>query len=86
MHRTIARFWECFENLPEPVQKISKKNFEILKINPSHPSLHFKKVGKLWSVRAGMNHRALAFEDGNDFIWVWIGNHDEYERMIIERG
>lgn len=86
MHRTIALFWKCFENLPEPVQKISKKNFELLKINPSHPSLHFKKVGKLWSVRAGMNHRALAFEDGNDFIWVWIGNHDEYERMIIERG
>jgi len=86
MHRTTARFWKCFENLPEPVQKISKKNFELLKTNPLHPSLHFKKVGKFWSVRVGLNHRALAVEDGNDFIWVWIGTHDEYERMIKEMG
>jgi hypothetical protein len=33
-----------------------------------------------------MNYRALAIEDGNNFIWVWIGTHDEYERMIKEEG
>ena len=54
--------------------------------NPRHPSLHFKKVGKLWSVRAGPHHRALAVEDGVDFIWVWIGPHDEYERIIKLQG
>jgi len=82
MHRATAHFWKCFKNTPESVRKISKKNFELLKTNPSHPSLHFKKVGNFWSTRAGMTHRALAVEDGNDFIWVWIGTHDEYERMI----
>jgi hypothetical protein len=46
---------------------------------------HFKKVGKLWSVRAGPHHRALAVEDGVDFIWVWIGPHDEYERLIKQQ-
>jgi hypothetical protein len=86
MHRTTDRFWKCYGKLPEPVQKISEKNFELLKTDPSHPSLHFKKVGKLWSVRVGLNHRALAIEDGGDFIWVWIGTHDEYERMIKDRG
>ncbi len=82
MHRTTSRFWKCFEKLPELAQKVSKKNFELLKTTPSHPSLHFKKVGNFWSVRIGLNHRALAIEDGEDFIWVWIGTHDEYERMI----
>jgi len=82
MHRTTRRFWKYLEDLPEPVQKTARKNFELLKINPSHPSLHFKKVGKFWSARAGISHRALAIEDGSDFIWVWIGSHDEYERMI----
>ena len=82
MHRTTNRFWKCFENLPEPVQKVSKKNLALLKTNPLHPSLHFKKVGKIWSVRAGISHRALAVEDGEDFIWVWMGRHDEYDRMI----
>jgi len=82
MHRTTRRFWKCFDALPDTVQRTAKKNFELLKKDPTHPSLHFKKVGKLWSVRAGINHRALAIEDSTDFIWVWIGTHDEYERMI----
>ena len=82
MHRTTNRFWKCFEKLPELVQKLSKQNFQLLKTNPWHPSLHFKKVGKLWSVRADISHRALAVKDGEDFIWSWIGTHDEYERMI----
>jgi len=29
-----------------------------------------------------MSHRALAIEDGGDFLWVWIGSHDEYMRLI----
>jgi hypothetical protein len=57
----------------------------LLKEDPSHPSLHFKKVGELWSARVGAAHRALAVPDGDDFVWVWIGTHDEYERMIMGR-
>jgi len=82
VHRTTRRFWSCFARLPEPVQRVARQNFELLKDNPAHPSLHFKKVGRLWSVRVGLNHRALAVQDGEDFIWVWIGPHDEYRRLI----
>jgi hypothetical protein len=82
MHKTTKRFWKCFETLPPSIQTIAKKNFEILKDNPSHPSLHFKKVGELWSARVGGNYRALAYKDEDDFIWVWIGLHDEYEKLI----
>lgn len=46
-----------------PVQKVAGHNFDLLKENPTHPSLHFKKVGKLWSVRVGPHYRALAVED-----------------------
>jgi hypothetical protein len=86
MHRASGRFWNLFANLPESVQVVSRKNFELLKDDPSHPSLHFKKVGNLWSVRAGLNHRGLAVQDGADFIWVWIGAHDEYRRLIKQQG
>lgn len=82
MHRTTRRFWRCFEKLPESVQRVARQNFQLLRTNLRHPSLHFKKVGKFWSVRAGIAHRALAVEDGEDFIWVWIGSHDEYDQMI----
>lgn len=82
MHRTTPKFWKRFDVLPQNIQNLARKNYELLKSDPTHPSLNFKKVGKLWSVRIGLSHRALAVEDGADFIWVWIGGHDEYDRLI----
>ena len=37
MHRTIARFWSSLERLPEPVQRLARQNFELLKENPRAP-------------------------------------------------
>ena len=82
MHRTTTRFWRYFEKLPVSVQEVARQNFQLLKTNRRHPSLNFKKIGRFWSVRTGIAHRALAIEDGEDFIWVWIGHHDEYQRII----
>ena len=82
MHRATRRFWECLDSLAEDIQNVARKNYALLKVNPRHPSLQFKKLGKFWSARVGLNHRALAIEDGEGFVWVWIGPHDEYERLI----
>ena len=82
MHRTTPQFWDIFDTLPEPTQQLARKNFELLKQSLAHPSLHFKKAGKFWSVRIGLNYRALAIKDDTDFIWVWIGNHAEYDRLL----
>jgi hypothetical protein len=82
MHKATSRFWKTFSELPTQVQKIARKNFELLKSNPYHPSLHFKKIGKIWSVRIGLEYRALAIRDGEDFIWFWIGTHEDYDRLI----
>ena len=82
MHRTTPGFRSNFQQLPEAAQRIARRNFERLKENPRHASLRFKKVGKFWSVRAGLAYRALAVKDGDDFIWVWIGSHADYDRMI----
>jgi len=80
MHKTTTRFWSCFYALPEPVQKIARKNYELLKENPRHPSLRFKKVGKLWSARVGSNHRALAIEDQDG---VTFGSGSELMKNMI---
>lgn len=82
MHKTTRRFWEEFNNLPQPIQSVAKKNFELLKADPHHPSLHLKKINRFWSVRIGLNYRALAVKEQDDYIWVWIGSHDEYNRLI----
>lgn len=63
MHRTNARFWNCFNHLPQSIQILAKKNFELLRNDLYYPSLSFKKVGKFWSVRVGINYHALAFKD-----------------------
>jgi len=52
-----------------------------LKTNLSHSSLHFKEIGKCWSARVGLHHRALAVENGENRAWFWIGTHPEYDRL-----
>jgi hypothetical protein len=81
-HFASPDFWAAYRNLPEAVRNLADKNFALLKSEPRHPSLHFKKVGKLWSARVGLHYRALATEVEGDLIWFWIGSHAEYDRLI----
>ena len=85
IHLKTERFWRCYRGLSVDVRKLADKNFKLMRENPSHPSLQFKKIGELWSARVGQANRALAVEDGEDFIWVWVGTHDEYERILSGR-
>lgn len=81
-HRTSVRFWDAYNKLAPDLQAQADKQFELLKQDPRHPSLQFKKVDKIWSARVNLAVRALAVEDGEDFVWFWIGDHREYERLI----
>jgi hypothetical protein len=85
MHRTTPQFWQRYNGLTRDVRDSADKAFSLLKQNPRHPSLQFKKVGGFWSARVDLSHRALAVPDGDDFLWVWIGSHDEYERILRGR-
>ncbi len=82
MHRTTPRFWKSYAALPPEIRDIADRSYEQLKADPSHPSLHFKKVGKYWSVRAGSTHRGLGVEIEAGILWFWIGTHAEYQRLI----
>jgi hypothetical protein len=64
-HHTTTDFWDCYNKLPEAVRKLADANYELLRADSRHPSLHFKRVGRLWSVRVGIGYRALAV-DGED--------------------
>ncbi|MCE9553597.1 MAG: hypothetical protein K8T91_09535 [Planctomycetes bacterium] len=82
MHRATNRFWRCFNALSGDIQRLARENFALVRRDPRHPSLHFKKVGNFWSARVGLAYRALAVEDDAGFTWVWIGTHDDYELII----
>jgi hypothetical protein len=81
-HFASPKFWEAYESLPEKVRELADKSFRLLKQNPQHPSLHFKRVGRLWSVRVGLHYRALAVPVDADLVWFWIGSHADYDAIV----
>jgi hypothetical protein len=53
----LGSFWECYNALPEQVQRLAKKNFALFQANPRHPSLGFQKKGGVHSVEVGRSYR-----------------------------
>jgi hypothetical protein len=81
-HYASSRFWALYEALPAHVRAVADKNFILLKAHPRHPSLHFKRIGSLWSVRVGDRCRALGTDVDDGVMWFWIGTHAEYDRIV----
>jgi hypothetical protein len=77
-----SAFWEAYQQLPEHIRVLADKNYALLKQNPQHPSLRFKKVGRFWSVRVGSRYRALAVEIDDGFLWFWVGSHADYDAIL----
>jgi hypothetical protein len=81
-HYASPSFWAAYENLPDAVQRLANKNYELLKNDPKHPSLHLKKIQQYWSVRVGIHYRAIAVEIEDGLLWFWIGSHADYDRLL----
>ena len=81
-HYTSPDFWFLFNRLPLEIQRLARDNYELLKSNPRHPSLHFKKAAGYWSVRVGRGYRALGKEVTGGILWGWIGAHAEYTKIL----
>jgi len=77
----LASFWRCYDELPGNVQRFARKNFELFKANPRHPSLGFQKKGGVYTVEVGRSYRAIARERDGEYYWFWIGTHEEYNRF-----
>jgi len=45
-HFASSSFWDHYEKLPQSIQELADRNFDLLKKNPRHPSLHVKQVGR----------------------------------------
>jgi hypothetical protein len=79
------RFWELFHALPDNIQALAVKNYRLWRSDPRHPSLHFRRLqgsADRYSVRIGDHHRALARVTPDVVLWVWIGTHSEYDRLV----
>ncbi len=70
-HHATSDFWEEYLALPAEIRVRADKQFSLLKANPQHPSLQFKKVGErsgqeIWSSRVTLSYRALAIKRADD--------------------
>jgi hypothetical protein len=81
-HFASPKFWTAYAAPPLPVRELANASYELLKRDPRHPSLQFKKVGRYWSVRVGLRYRALAIEADGGYLWFWIGSHADHDKMI----
>jgi hypothetical protein len=85
---TTARFRRAFAQLPPAVQQQARSAYRLFQQNPSHPSLRFRQVHPvrpIYSVRVGLDYRALGLRDGNTIVWFWIGPHGEYDTLLRQR-
>ena len=87
IHRTNTDFWSDYRMLPEGIRARADKQFSLLKADPRHPSLNFKKLGdrngqEVWSARVTLKYRALAVKLPDEHGWFWIGEHDVYDTVI----
>jgi hypothetical protein len=81
-HFTSPDFWHLFGQLPAEIQKLARENYDLLKENPRHPSLHLKKARGYWSVRVGLGYRALGKDIDGGILWGWIGKHAAYMKIL----
>jgi hypothetical protein len=78
-------FVDCFRRLPDAVKSQARKNYRLWRADPSHPSLHFKRVhrhDKLYSVRVGIGWRAVGLLQGDTVHWFWVGSHADYDKLL----
>lgn len=83
--RATRRFWKAYSDLPPSIQALARKNYQLWQHNHQHPSLQFKKLkggGDRFSVRVGDHHRAIGHLVGDAVEWVWIGTHEDYNKLI----
>jgi len=79
---TTPNFWKTYKTLNHEIKEKAKNAYRIWTRNPRYPSLRFKKIGNIWSIRIDENYRALALLKDDTFYWFWIGNHDDYEKLL----
>ena len=81
--RGTPEFWRLYQALPESVRVVARKNYRLWAGNAFHPSLRFKPIGKPnWSVRIGDHYRAVGVFAGEEFLWQWIGTHEDYNHRF----
>jgi hypothetical protein len=83
--RTTNDFWKYYAEIPIVVKAKAKEAYKLFSNNPSHPSIHFKRIHSnrpIFSVRITRDYRAIGILLKEEIIWFWIGSHSDYDKLV----
>jgi hypothetical protein len=83
--RRTTQFLELYRVLPQEIQATARKVYQIFRENPAHPGLRLERLRsdpRAWAVRITRDYRAIALRNGDDWLWLWIGTHKEFDRKF----
>lgn len=87
--RTNESFRNLLSRLPRGAREQAIRAYQLFRVNPWHPSLHFKRVHPtepIMSVRIGSDYRAVGImREPGSILWFWIGPHEQYETLLANR-
>lgn len=74
------------EALPADAQRQAQIAYDQFRVDPAHPSLHFKRLDKTepprYGVRVGLHYRAVGYLEGDLVTWFWIGSHEAFNKAF----
>lgn len=82
---TTPSFRRALALLAETERTAARRAYRLFQTNPQHNSLRFKRLyghSNLWSVRVTRRIRAVGQRSGEVIKWVWIGSHDEFDKLF----
>ena len=84
-HWQTKSFRDSLSILPVQVQQLASQKYQTLLSNPQQVGIKPlpENRGRLevWSAQVGNRYRALAVKFQSQFVWYWIGSHEEYNKL-----
>ena len=83
--RTTSHFRDGLARLPAEIRRQAEVAYALFKVDPSHPSLRFKKLpphADIWSIRITADYRAVGRRRDDLIVWFFIGSHADYDRLL----
>jgi len=84
-----ATFWRQYLALPEPIRRLARVAYRQFLQDPWHPSFRRKKPGALehhhppiYEFRITRQYRALCQVEGEEYRWIFIGDHVAFDREV----
>jgi hypothetical protein len=84
---TTERFRKALADLPERIRRQAREAYKLFKQDPYHSALRFKQVHPskpIFSVRIGVDYRAVGIRNEGEIVWFWIGTHEDYDKLISQ--